>query len=169
MTINAICLVAIAQIRCFPCSSFPDIPFLFSTRFSNVVWSIESKAAERANTRTENHFRSDDWKFSLETLGIAVSVEWNSLYADWFFSWRLYKVKRCSLRLSNTFSSTMEITGDWTQPSYFKRVLIKSFLIGLIRKDLNAYGTQTEPNHELIILVVTGKSIKTCLLEPSWY
>ena len=67
-------------------SAFPVTPNQSLSLLSRIVWSMVSKAAERSsNVSAVTLPASIDARISLWIYSRAVSVEWNFLYADWYW------------------------------------------------------------------------------------
>ena len=90
-------------------SAFPVTPNQLSSLCKRIVWSMASKAAERStNVSVVTLPVSSDARISLRILRRAVSVEWNFLYADWYWL-DVFELFICEFTwFTTTFSRTLK-------------------------------------------------------------
>ena len=90
-------------------SAFPVTPNQSSSLLSRIVWSMVSKAIERSSIVSAVTLpASTDARISLWIFSRAVSVEWNFLYADWYWL-DVFELLKCVFSwFTITFSRTLE-------------------------------------------------------------
>ena len=143
-------------------NTVPFTPKRLESRDISIAWSSVSNAAERSNkSNMVVLLWSKEHKMWFCTLSSAVSVEWNSLYADWNVSSR-WLVITCFVSWTATdFSTSLEINFKFEIGRKFVNCLksaVGFFNVGEREAIFRASGIKPVVNDKLTILVIVGRS-----------